>query len=103
VATRISHADGQLLGLAGLWTAWKPPQGALVHSFTLLTINADDHPMMKNFHRPGDEKRSVVVLPPERYDDWLAASTEDSMDFLRPIPAELLRAEAPAMPSLFDQ
>ena len=102
VATRISHADGQPLGLAGLWSAWKPPQGAVVHSFTLLTINADDHPMMKNFHRPGDEKRSVVVLPPERYDDWLAASAQDSMDFLRPISAGLLRAEAPPTPSLLD-
>ncbi len=102
VATRISHADGKPLGLAGLWTAWKPPQGAVVHSFTLLTINADDHPMMKNFHRPGDEKRSVVVLPHQRYDDWLEASAKDSMDFLRPIPAEFLRAEAPPTPSLFD-
>lgn len=102
VATRISHADGQPLGLAGLWSVWKPPQGAVVHSFTLLTINADDHPMMKNFHRPSDEKRSVVVLPPERYDDWLAASAQDSMDFLRPIPAGLLRAEAPPTPSLLD-
>ena len=73
-----------------------------MHSFTLLTINADDHPMMKNFHRPGDEKRSVVVLPPERYDDWLAASAQDSMDFLRPISAGLLRAEAPPTPSLLD-
>jgi putative SOS response-associated peptidase YedK len=102
VATRISHADGQPLGLAGLWSVWKPPQGAVVHSFTLLTINADDHPMMKNFHRPSDEKRSVVVLPPERYDDWLAASAQESSDFLRPIPAGLLRAEAPPTSSLFD-
>lgn len=102
VATRISRADGQPMGLAGLWSAWKSPQGQVVHSFTMLTINADAHPLMKHFHKPGDEKRMVVVLPPERYADWLQASPQDSMDFLRPYPAEALKAEAPPSSSLFD-
>ena len=102
VATRISRADGQPMGLAGLWSAWKSPQGQVAHSFTRLNINADAHPLMKHFHKPGDEKRMVVVLPPERYADWLQASLQDSMDFLRPYPAEALKAEAPPSPSLFD-
>jgi putative SOS response-associated peptidase YedK len=41
VATRISHVDGQPLGLAGLWTAWQPPQGALVHSFTAFPVGPE--------------------------------------------------------------
>ena len=102
VPTRISHADGQPLGLAGLWSAWTSPQGEVVHSFTMLTINADAHPLMKHFHKPGDEKRMVVVLPPSQYQDWLQAGPQDSMDFLRPFPAEALRAQAPPPPSLFD-
>ena len=28
----------------------------------MLTVNADDHALMRNFHRP-HEKRMVVVLP----------------------------------------
>jgi putative SOS response-associated peptidase YedK len=103
VATRISHADGQALGLAGLWSAWTSPQGQTLHSFTMLTINADAHPLMKHFHKPSDEKRMVVVLPPERYQDWLQARPDESRDFLRPYPAEALRAQAPPSPkSLFD-
>lgn len=102
VATRISHADGQPLGLAGLWSAWTSPQGEVVHSFTMLTINADAHPLMKHFHKPGEEKRMVVVLPPSQYQDWLQAGPQDSMDFLRPFPAEALQAQAPPSPSLFD-
>jgi hypothetical protein len=52
----------------GLWSSWKGLEGDLVHSFTLLTVNAEDHPLMRQFHKPGDEKRMVVVLPEERYD-----------------------------------
>ncbi len=102
VATRISHADDQPLGLAGLWSAWTSPQGEVVHSFTMLTINADAHPLMKHFHKPSEEKRMVVVLPPGQYQDWLQAGPQDSMDFLRPFPAEALQAQAPPSPSLFD-
>jgi hypothetical protein len=28
------------------------------------TLNADSHPLMKRFHKPGDEKRGIVILPP---------------------------------------
>jgi len=44
--------------------------------FAMLTINAEGHPLMQRFHKPGDEKRSVVVLDPEDYDAWLGARTE---------------------------
>jgi hypothetical protein len=27
----------------------------------------------------------VVILPPERYQDWLAAKASDSMDFMLPL------------------
>jgi len=36
-------------------------------------VNADVSPLMRRFHSPDDEKRSVVVVPPERHDDWLDA------------------------------
>ncbi len=43
---------------------------------TLLTINADDHPLMQRFNKPGDEKRSVVILPDETWGDWLRAKSK---------------------------
>lgn len=86
VPTRIARADGEPMGIAGLWSTWKSPQGELVHSFTMLTINADDHLLMRRFHKPTDEKRMVVVLPTDRYQDWLQAPVAHSMELIRAFP-----------------
>lgn len=53
VPTRISRKDGRLLGIAGLWEEMRDGNGDVVHSYTMLTINADDHSLMSQFHRPG--------------------------------------------------
>ena len=91
VATRIAATDGEPLGIAGLWSAWKSDTGDVVHSFTMLTINASTHPLMQNFHKPADEKRMVVILPPNRYQDWLVANPTESMDFMIPFAASALK------------
>jgi putative SOS response-associated peptidase YedK len=88
VATRIARADGSPLGIAGLWSWWKPPIGDEVLSFTMLTINADTHPVMCNYHRPDDEKRMIVLLREEDYDAWLEAPAGRSMEFMRQCPPE---------------
>ncbi len=93
VAQRIGRHDGQPLGLAGLWSLWRDSLGTDLYSFTLLTINADGHPFMRQFHQPDDEKRMVVALPPERYDDWLQCGPEQSMDFLQHGPTDELTLE----------
>lgn len=61
--------------------------GEIVYSYTILTINADTHPLMRLMHKPTDEKRMVVVLPEVDYDAWLRADADSSGDFLRPYPA----------------
>jgi putative SOS response-associated peptidase YedK len=91
VATRIESSDGSPLGIAGLWSSWQSAKGDLVHSYTMLTINAQHHPLMNHFHKPTDEKRMVVILSPERYKDWLDFKSDVS-DFLLPYPAERLHA-----------
>lgn len=95
VATRITRADGLPMGIAGLWGSWKVPDGNIVHSFTMLTVNADDHDFMRNYHKPQEEKRMVVILPEGAYGAWLEATPSESRDFLQQYPADLLRAEAP--------
>jgi putative SOS response-associated peptidase YedK len=55
----------------------------VVHSYTMLTINADEHPLMRLFHKPADEKRMVAILPSDRYQDWLEVSAEHSKEFMR--------------------
>ena len=79
VPTRIARADSKPLGIAGLWSRWRPPVGEDILSFTMLTINADTHPVMCNFHRPDDEKRMIVLLREEDFDSWLDAPPERSM------------------------
>lgn len=57
-------------GKAERWLAWKEEQGYTL-SFSLLTINADTHPLLRRMHKPGDEKRSLVIVSPDDYDTWL--------------------------------
>lgn len=87
---RISRKDGQLLGIAGLWEVWKNPAGELVHSFTMLTLDAAGHDVMGRYHKPGDEKRMTLILPAGAYRDWLSASPGESGDFIRQYPADRL-------------
>ncbi|MGZ3237099.1 MAG: SOS response-associated peptidase family protein [Burkholderiaceae bacterium] len=68
---RIEMADHSLFAVAGLWREWKEPDGTLSIAFTRLTVNADNHPFMKQFHKPRDEKRSLVIVRPDEYDAWL--------------------------------
>ncbi len=96
VATKIVRADAEPMGIAGLWASWKSPTGEVIHSYTMLTVNANDHPLMKLFHKSTDEKRMVVILPTERYQDWLQAPAQHSMEFLRPFAAEGLAIQPPS-------
>ena len=106
IPTRFSAADGGTLGVAGIWSPWKTPEGQWVDSFAMLTINADDHALMRNMHRPDpkrppemQDKRMVVILPDGLYEAWLDAPAANSMDFMRQYPAErLLAMPEPAAP-----
>jgi putative SOS response-associated peptidase YedK len=103
VVTRIARADGRPMGIAGLWECWRAPDGAILTSFTMLTVNADAHPLMRHYQKPDDEKRMVVILPDDALDAWLAASPAESRKFITCYPAEALTADAPptVMDSLF--
>lgn len=95
VPTRIACADGEPMGIAGLWSWWMSPKGELVHSYAMLTINADEHTLMNRLHKPTDEKRMVVVLPKSAYRDWLEAQLNRVNEFLALYPAEAMVAMAP--------
>lgn len=95
----IGMLDESLFYVAGLWRDWPEPDGSVASSFTQITINADDHPLMNRMHKPGDEKRSLVILPHEEVEDWLSCRNMDmAHTFLRHYPAERMRdwAAAPA-------
>lgn len=96
VRWKIGLPGWEPFAIAGVWRAW--PDGAV--SFTMPTLNADSHPLMKRFHRPGDEKRGVVVLPRGDWDEWLACrDAEVARTMLRLLPADQLIAEQAPMPA----
>lgn len=98
VPTLLRAADVQPLSLAGLWSSWQAEDGQTIHSFTMLTINAEQHLLMRQFHKPTDEKRMVVVLSAEGEQSWLQDLDRPIVDFMRPCADGMLEAaptEAP--------
>lgn len=94
VRWRIERVDGKPFGLAGIWESRTTKDGDPAWSFSMLTINADEHPVMHRFHKPGDEKRSVVVLDDGTWQDWLKADQENQMrGFLQQFDPGKFRAE----------
>ncbi|HDR8936247.1 SOS response-associated peptidase [Burkholderia vietnamiensis] len=94
VRYRIGVADWQPYCVAGVWRAWKGPDGSKSLAMAMLTVNADAHPVMQRMHKPGDEKRSVVILRPADYDEWLHTKNADAARaMLQLFPADEMLAE----------
>lgn len=97
---RFQRTDGDPWGLAGMWSTWIDKISGEVHeSYTLLTLNADDHPLMSRMHRPDlkrppdkQDKRSVVALELEDVDTWLYGTTQEASALLRTPAQEALDA-----------
>ncbi len=88
------------MGIAGIWTGWKSPEGHGLRSLSMLAINAANDVLMCNIHKQEDEKRMAVILQEEDYDAWLKAPPERSMDFMLPYPAgQLTGGAAPKAPT----
>lgn len=90
VRWRIERADGGPVAIAGIWE-YRPADQLL--SFSMLTINADGHPLMQRFHKPDDEKRMVMILDPGQYKGWLDGSLVSEEDVYRQYPVEMLIAQ----------
>ena len=56
--------------------------GEVVVSFSMLTVNADEHPIMRQFHKAGDEKRTPVIIKPEHYTRWLGADIPTAAEMM---------------------
>lgn len=93
VPTRIARVDGQPMGVAGLWERWAGADGAEIISFTLLTLNANNHALMHRYQHPGSEKRMPAILGEGAFDAWLnVAHPEKAREFMRHYPANWLTA-----------
>jgi hypothetical protein len=55
VRTAITQPNGEPMAIASIWDTWTEPEsGELIVSFSMLTIDASDHSVMKRFHKPED-------------------------------------------------
>jgi putative SOS response-associated peptidase YedK len=97
VRWRIERADHAPFAVAGIWERWVDPQtGEVVHSFSMLTTNADGHPVMGRMHKPGDEKRTIIPVATRKFDAWLKATAADAKKLIiAPAAKELVAAADP--------
>lgn len=85
----ISHGNQPLIGLAGLWEHWQG-DGESIVSCSMLTAPAS---------APIDaiHQRMPIVVPPERWDQWLDTENRDAvsaLEILQPLNAEALQSVA---------
>ncbi|MFN3731190.1 SOS response-associated peptidase [Comamonas testosteroni] len=90
--TRITRVDNQPMGAAGVWARWVGEDGEVIVSYALITINANAHALMNRYGQPGNDKAMPAILNEGAYDAWLNAKVNKAKEFLRPYPAEKLRA-----------
>ncbi|MEK6799421.1 MAG: SOS response-associated peptidase, partial [Planctomycetota bacterium] len=84
----ICMADRQPFGIAGLWENWQGPNGNVVQSCTLITTQPNR--LLADIH-----DRMPVILPPERFGEWLSPDDHDVArlsQLLRPFSETLMRA-----------
>ena len=83
----VRRRDGQGFYIAALYEICKLGD-EIVRSASMITMDAIDHPMMKDFHEPGPIKRSVIIIPEARLDEWLSLKQPNLSSFVLGFPVE---------------
>lgn len=99
--TKVRHfirlRDAAIFSLAGLWDAYKQPDGTLLESYTVVTCPAN--PLMAKIHnhpQNSDGPRMPVILTGETQMAWCDPAAdltpEDRLGLLTPLAPEAMRA-----------
>lgn len=82
-------ATEQPFAFAGLWDAWKEPDGGWLISYAIITTDANE--LMEPVHT-----RMPVILKPDDYDRWLSRDENERppLDLLRPFDADKMEKHA---------
>jgi putative SOS response-associated peptidase YedK len=99
VRWRIRRTDCAPIAAASIFERYTDhATGEIVASFSLLTVNADTHGLMRQFHGPDDEKRSIVALQEPEYWPWLQADHTCARELLKLAPDNFLASEPSPKP-----
>ena len=78
--------DDAPFAFAGVWDAWKEPDGSWLQSYSIITTFANE--LTARVH-----SRMPVILHPKDHDRWLECESERApVDLLRPFEAEAMAA-----------
>jgi putative SOS response-associated peptidase YedK len=86
----IRHVDDRPFGIAGLWERWTSPDGGELESCCIITTAPNE--LMSQIH-----DRMPVIVPEERWRDWLRPEPLkpiDTLPFVRSFPATSMTALA---------
>lgn len=78
----VRRKDGEAFYIAALYEICKVNQD-IIRSATMLTMDAINHSMMSTFHEPGNIKRSVIVIPKHRLEEWLSFKSPNITSFVQ--------------------
>nr|WP_241011505.1 SOS response-associated peptidase family protein [Burkholderia sp. Ac-20392] len=85
----IGLTDWQPYCVAGIWRRYEGDDGRTLIGMSMLTVNADGHAVMGRMHKPGDERRSIVILRSSGYDEWLHSNNVEAVrTMLQTYPAD---------------
>jgi putative SOS response-associated peptidase YedK len=84
-AQHFTMRDGRLFAFAGLWDVWRG-EGKPLLTCCLITTHANE--LVSPVH-----DRMPVIVPRERYDEWLSPETPEArlVCLLRPYPADAMQ------------
>ncbi|RBY96781.1 SOS response-associated peptidase [Blastococcus sp. TF02-8] len=80
----ITPEDGSVLAMAGLWEVWGRGEDRL---YTCTVVTAPATGVLTEIH-----DRMPLVLPPDRWAEWLDPAREDVAELIAPTPPELVAA-----------
>lgn len=83
----VRRKDGKAFYIAALYEICQKGED-IIRSATMITMDAIDHAMMKEFHEPGNVKRSVIVIPHDRLEQWLSWKSSNIQSFVQGFPVE---------------
>ena len=94
---QLTRRDALPWMLASLWNDWIDHEtGEVVPSFTMITVNCDDHPLLSRLHRPDpklpadkQDKRAVVHVEPSHWGRWLGGTVDEVRGLLVPAPTDM--------------